>query len=160
VWLGRLLCFAALAAALVWPGWPTLRDAAAEDPRVALGVREDPMLLFGGPDQRDFLGCLNCDRSEPFSIWNERSDHGSTDHPHSIWNRSGPYGSSDGPHSPWSLAPETVPVVVDRAGNLLGYFTANASHPGRVRDAYLLWIVDRHDWIVDHLDAVRLEFAP
>ena len=56
--------------------------------------------------------------------------------------------------------PETVPVVVDRAGNLLGYFTANVAHPGRVRDAYLLWIVDRHHWIVENLDAVRAEFAP
>ena len=72
----------------------------------------NPLLLFGGPEHQDFLGCLTCDASEPYSIWNPQSDYGSPDHPHSIWNRAGPYGSTDSPHSPWSRRPKSVLCTV------------------------------------------------
>jgi hypothetical protein len=116
------------------------------------------VLLFGGPEQQDFLGCLTCDASEPYSIWNRDSDYGSTTHPHSIWNRKGPYGSTESPHSPWSRKPASAPVVVDRAGNLCGYFVVDRTFPGRVTDGYLVWLLEGHDWIADHLDEVREDF--
>lgn len=118
----------------------------------------NPLLLFGGPEHQDFLGCLTCDASEPFSIWNPQSDYGSPDHPHSIWNRAGPYGSTDSPHSPWSRRPKSVPVVVDRAGNPCGNFAVDRSFPGRVSDGYLIWLLEGHDWIADHLEEVREDF--
>ena len=32
---------------------------------------DGPLLLFGGRNHEEFIGCLNCYRSEPFSVWNE-----------------------------------------------------------------------------------------
>jgi hypothetical protein len=118
----------------------------------------NPILLFGGPEQQDFLGCMTCDAGEPYSIWNPESDYGSPKHPHSIWNRAGRYGSEDSPHSPWSRRPRSVPVVVDRAGNLCGNFAVDRSFPGRVTDGYLIWLLEGHDWIADHLEEVREDF--
>ena len=118
----------------------------------------NPLLLFGGPELQDFLGCVTCDASEPYSIWNPESDYGAPDHRLSIWNREGRYGSDDSPHSPWSRRPKSVPVVVDRAGNLCGNFAVDRSFPGRVTDGYLIWLLEGHDWIADHLDEVREDF--
>jgi hypothetical protein len=116
------------------------------------------VLLFGGPEQKDFLGCVNCDASEPYSIWNPKSDYGSPAHPLSIWNREGRYGSEGSPHSPWSRKPQSVPVAVDRAGNVCGNFAVDRSFPGRVTDGYLVWVLEGHDWIADHLEEVREDF--
>ncbi len=118
----------------------------------------NPLLLFGGPEQQDFLGCLTCDAAEPYSIWNPESDYGSPTHPSSIWNRRGRYGSVASPHSPWSRHPRSVPVVVDRAGNLCGNFAVDRAFPGRVTEGYLVWLLEAHDWIADHLDEVREDF--
>jgi len=118
----------------------------------------NPLLLFGGPQQQDFLGCVTCDATEPYSIWNPESDYGSPSHPLSIWNREGRYGSDDSPHSPWSRRPESVPVVVDRAGNLCGNFAVDRAFPGRVSDGYLIWLLEGHDWIADHLEELREDF--
>jgi hypothetical protein len=118
----------------------------------------NPLLLFGGPELQDFLGCVTCDAAEFYSIWNADSDYGSPKHPNSIWNRKGRYGSTDSPYSPWSRRPKSVPVVVDRAGNLCGNFAVDQSYPGRVSDGYLIWLLEGHDWIADHLDEVREEF--
>jgi hypothetical protein len=122
------------------------------------GATSYPVLLFGGPEHEDFLGCLTCDASEPYSIWNPNSEYGSPGHPLSIWNREGRYGSQDSPHSPWSRRPESVPLVVDRAGNLCGNFAVDRTFPGRVTDGFLIWILEGHDWIADHLDEVREDF--
>ena len=54
----------------------------------AASAAESLLLLFGGPDHEDFLGCLDCGPDEPYSIWNEQSDYGSTTYSGSIWNRS------------------------------------------------------------------------
>jgi hypothetical protein len=122
------------------------------------GATVNRILLFGGPEQQDFLGCLTCDAGEPYSIWNPETDYGSPRHPLSIWNREGRYGSEDSPHSPWSRRPKSVPVVVDRAGNLCGNFAVDRNYPGRVTDGYLIWLLEGHDWIADHLDEVREDF--
>ena len=122
------------------------------------GATLNKLFLFGGPELQDFLGCLTCDASELYSIWNPQSDHGSPGHRLSIWNRPGPYGTVDSPHSPWSRRPQSVPVVVDRAGNFCGNFAVDRTVPARVSDGYLIWLLEGHDWIADHLDEVRDDF--
>jgi len=129
---------------------------AAADPTRAATLNK--LFLFGGPELEDFLGCLTCNASELYSIWNPESDYGSPEHPLSIWNRQGRYGSVDSPDSPWSRSPRSVPVVVDRAGNFCGNFALDRSVPGRVRDAYLIWLLEGHAWAADHLDEVREDF--
>jgi hypothetical protein len=118
----------------------------------------NPLLLFGGPEQEDFLGCVTCPASEFHSIWNADSDYGSPTHPKSIWNRDGRYGSEESPYSPWNRRPKSVPVVVDRAGNFCGNFAVDRSFPGRVTDGYLVWLLEAHAWITEHLDEMRDEF--
>ena len=122
------------------------------------GATDHRLLLFGGPERRDFLGCVTCEGTDPYSIWNPDNDYGSPKHPLSIWNRTGRYGSENSPDSPWTARPETPPVVVDRVGNFCGYFVIDRSFPERVKDDYLVWLLEGHDWIADHLDEVRGDF--
>ena len=132
---------------------------------------DNPLLLFGGPDRDHFLGCLNCDPSEAFSIWNEEGDYGSTTGPDCIWNRGGVYGSPASPLSPWSRHATTPPFVVDRKGNFYGYFTRDLSYPDRttrtrvtgrpVTDIeqliyeFLVWFLEDYDLIIANLDEIR-----
>lgn len=126
---------------------------------------DGPIFLFGGTDFGDFLGCLNCDRSEAFSVWNESGEFGSPTKRNSIWNREGPYGSPTSDTSPWNPRASKPPVAVDRIGNLYGYFTRNPVHPLRVRrnDGHsyhadfdlLAWLLENYEWVITHLDEVR-----
>lgn len=128
---------------------------------------DGPLLLFGGRNHEEFIGCLNCYRSEPFSVWNENGEYGDPENENSIWNRSGPYGSLTSPLSPWNPRSSEPPLVVDRVGNLYGYFTRNRSYPKRIRrndthqkwkDFQLLaWLLDNYDWVVTHLEEARIE---
>ena len=150
-----ILCAAVLG---MWAAFPVRADTS----------QRVPILLFGGPDHEDFLGCLNCERSDAFSVWNESVEYGSTTHPHSIWNRNGVYGSPSSPWSPWNPSSKTPPIAVDRAGNVYGQFTRNLSNPDRVRHHdnhvakpefdLLVWLLDNYDWVITHLDAVRAQY--
>jgi hypothetical protein len=132
------------------------------------GATDGPLFLFGGSNRDQFLGCLNCYRSETFSVWNEKSEYGSPAHPDSIWNREGAFGSRSSPFSPWNPRATKPPLVVDRVGNLYGYLTLNASHQQRVRrnDSHpkwedfklLVWLLDNYDWVITHLDEVRAQY--
>ncbi len=125
----------------------------------ALPARADHRLfLFAGPDWSEFLGCVTCRTSNPYSIWNPETEYGSPSHANSIWNRSGPFGSTTAPGSPWSASPQPPPVVVDRVGNFCGYFVIDRSFPGRVSDPYLVWLLEAQSWAADHLDEVRADF--
>ena len=65
----------------------------------------------------------------------------------------------------------TPPIVVDRVGNLYGYFTRNPNHPKRITAnppldpnhtdierksfVFLAWLLEDYEWIITHLDQVR-----
>jgi len=129
---------------------------------------DGPLLLFGGRDHGEFLGCLNCYRSESFSVWNESGEFGNPANEKSIWNRGGPYGSPRSPLSPWNPRGSSPPLVVDRIGNLYGYFTLNRSYPKRVRlneahhkwadFEWLVWLLDNYEYVVAHLEELRARF--
>ncbi len=135
----------------------------------ALAV-DGPLLLFGGRNHEEFLGCLNCYRSEPYSVWNDRREYGDPKNENSIWNQKGPYGSRTSSLSPWNPRSSNPPLVVDRLGNLYGYFTLNRSYPKRIRrnDRHhkrgdfkmLAWLLDNYDWVVTHLEEVRVQYDP
>lgn len=129
---------------------------------------DGPLLLFGGPNSDEFIGCLNCYRSETFSVWNESGEYGNPESENSIWNRKGPYGSPTSPLSPWNPRSSKPPLVVDRVGNLYGYFTLNRGYPKRIlrNDRHhkrgdfemLAWLLDNYDWVVTHLEEVRVQY--
>ncbi|NIF06527.1 hypothetical protein F3J23_13845 [Chryseobacterium sp. Tr-659] len=81
--------------------------------------------LYGGADQDQYLGCLNCDTFDKNSIWNKYSDYGNVFGSKSIWNTYGNYGSSYSTYSPWSSYASYPPAILDENGNFYGFLTLN-----------------------------------
>ncbi|WP_312296585.1 hypothetical protein [Chryseobacterium sp.] len=81
--------------------------------------------LYGGADQDQYLGCLNCDNFDKNSIWNKFSDYGNVYSSKSIWNTYGNYGSSYSTYSPWNAYASYPPAIVDQDGNFFGFLTLN-----------------------------------
>jgi len=115
------------------------------------------LLLFGGKDHDVFLGCLNCSRTDPTSVWNAYGKYGSEYQSNSIWNRYGTYGSVYNQNSPWNTYSSQGPVIVDPEGNSYGYFTRNKYHQ-QTRIDWVVWILDHYDEVIEHLDEVRENF--
>ena len=86
------------------------------------------ILLFGGKNNKDFLGCYDCSKYESSSICNEYGAHGNQYSSSSIWNDYATYGNRYSLSSPWNeySSSDDVPIMVDSAGNFYGYFTINA----------------------------------
>jgi len=100
------------------------------------------MLLFGGPEHKAFLGCLNCGAYNETSVCNQYGEFGSQYKPDSIWNAYGTYGSKYNPYSPWNAYSTTPPIIVDEAGHSYGYFTVNKCHGDRTRIDWLVKVLD------------------
>ncbi|MCQ9637980.1 hypothetical protein MP478_01160 [Chryseobacterium sp. WG14] len=81
--------------------------------------------LYGGSDQDQYLGCLNCDTFNKDSVWNTYGDYGNVYSSKSIWNSYGNYGSSYSTCSPWSSYASYPPAIIDQDGNFYGYLTLN-----------------------------------
>ncbi|PKF73927.1 hypothetical protein CW752_11750 [Chryseobacterium sp. PMSZPI] len=81
--------------------------------------------LYGGADQDQYLGCLNCDTFDRNSIWNKFGDYGNILSSKSIWNSNGNYGSTLSTYSPWSDYASYPPVIIDQDGNFYGFLTLN-----------------------------------
>ena len=92
------------------------------------------LLLFGGENHDDFLGCLRCNKFSSESVCNPLGEYGNQLGA-GIWNLlSWPYGNEFSFASPWNqvTTSNTVPIVIDRAGNSYGYFTTNDGRPDAV----------------------------
>ena len=102
------------------------------------------ILLFGGNNHDEFLGCLDCNRLDSDSICNKFGTYGSLFSSDSIFNRFGTYGSRFNSSSPWNRfsSSNSVPVAVDRQGASYGYFTINRFRTdainiaGQLKDIY------------------------
>ncbi len=81
--------------------------------------------LYGGADQDQYLGCLNCDNFDKNSIWNKFSDYGNVFSSKSIWNTYGNYGSTYSAYSPWNSYASYPPAILDQDGNFFGFLTLN-----------------------------------
>lgn len=81
--------------------------------------------LYGGADQDQYLGCLNCDNFDKNSIWNKFSDYGNVFSSKSIWNPYGNYGSTYSAYSPWNSYASYPPAILDQDGNFFGFLTLN-----------------------------------
>jgi hypothetical protein len=112
------------------------------------------LLLFGGQDHKDFLGCLNCVDSSAASVCNDLGKYGSSFNSESIWNSFGKYGSSFSEYSPWNSFTDKAPIIVDRDGKSYGYFSVNAFHHDRTRIKWLVAVLGFYDDEGD-LDATK-----
>jgi len=116
----------------------------------SLGLLSQTQLhLYGGPDHKVYLGCVNCNKYDSNSIWNAYGSYGSKYNPNSIWNAYGTYGSKFNTLSPWNSHSTNPPVVVDKEGKFYGYFTLNQRMPKRADFKLALIIYEYHEFIKD-----------
>ena len=94
---------------------------------VFAGDLEAQLLLYGGENSDQFLGCLSCGLVEEESVCNELGPYGNEMSQASIWNRQSRYGNLNSRVSPWNRIGSSPPIVVDREGNDYGLFTINRS---------------------------------
>lgn len=108
--------------------------------------------LYGGIDNKVFLGNLNTNKSDTNSIWNRNGTYGSHLSGKSIWNRVGIYGSEYKKFSPWNRHTTNGPLIVDNHGNEYGYMSANRAHPKRTQLVWVQWILDNKELIIKDPD--------
>ena len=113
------------------------------------------LLLFGGDNNRTFLGCLNCGKHDVDSVCNKFGQHGSRFAVDSIWNKFGLYGSKFAIHSPWNKFSISGPVIVDRDGGFYGVFSANQHVVNRTKIRAFLFLLDRPELVNTDPDVAR-----
>ena|SRR5690348_2062662 len=87
------------------------------------------LMLFGGPDHKTYLGCLNCTQYVNDSVLNEYGQHGSRYSSESIWNHYSDYGSAYSTYGACNPYATDPPVMVDDEGKFYGRLTLNIYHP-------------------------------
>lgn len=88
-------------------------------------VQAQDILIFGGDNNKEFLGCLTCNEMTGNSVWNEMSPYG-WKNGFGKWN---PFGQYKNPFSNYSACNEfttSSPVLVDRNGKFYGHLTLNS----------------------------------
>ncbi|NIV98375.1 hypothetical protein GWN26_04165 [Candidatus Saccharibacteria bacterium] len=100
------------------------------------------LMLFGGRNNKIYLGCLNCGEYSRDSIFNAYGSHGNKYSATSIWNSYGEYGSKYSDYSPWNPYASDPPVIVDQDGNFYGYFTVNQVYPQRTKIEAIVQLLD------------------
>ena len=78
------------------------------------------LLVFGGDNNKTFLGCLVCPETDRDSLFNRFGTYGSRFAANSILNRFGPFGGKFAPYSPCNVYSTTPPVIVDADGENYG----------------------------------------
>ena len=87
-------------------------------------AQSTPILIFGGRDHSQFLGCISCDKLEANSVWNELSQYGWYNSI-GVWSSIQPLKSSMSEYSACSQFSTEPPVLVDHSGNFYGYLSVN-----------------------------------
>ena len=101
------------------------------------------LLLFGGRNQRVFLGCYDCNRFDADSIHNQFGEYGSRFSSTSIWNRFSDYGSRFSDDSACNRFESNPPVIVDSAGRFYGALTVNRFASNAITTASVVaWLND------------------
>ncbi len=98
----------------------------------SIAYSKEELLIFGGENHKEFLGCLNCSKYNNESICNKYGDHGSEYSDKSIWNEYGDFGSQYSDYSPFNNYADKPPIVVDREGGYYGSISANKFADDRI----------------------------
>lgn len=105
------------------------------------GISTKRLLVFGGEDNRVFLGCLTCQEFDKDSVFNSAGVYGSGVYQASIINKIGKFGSPISPQSVCNPIASHPPVVVDGNGAFYGELTVNSIRPKGIRqDAVVAWL--------------------
>jgi len=103
--------------------------------------------LYGGNNHDEYLGCLNCDKFDVNSIWNQFGTYGNRFATNSIWNKFGTYGNKFNNESPWNKFGTKPPVVVDKDGNFYGYLSLNKYTNKRADFSLALTLYENYELI-------------
>lgn len=106
------------------------------------------LYIYGGTNEKDYLGKLNASRYDSESIWNPYGTYGSKYNSKSIWNQYGTYGSKYNSNSPFNEHASNPPVLRDKNGKFYGYFTANKYKANRANYELI-------DIICEHYEEIR-----
>lgn len=109
------------------------------------------LYLFGGKNGEVFLGCLNCDKYDSNSIWNNFGKYGSKYNNESIWNKNGNYGGKYGQFSPFNQG-SIPPKIIDSKGVFIGFFTANKYYTDRKENSLLDAICEKWEAISENIN--------
>jgi hypothetical protein len=82
------------------------------------------ILIFGGENNKEFLGCMTCNEMAPNSIWNDMSQYGWRNS-FGKWNSFGKFKNQFSSYSACNEFTQTAPVLVDNDGNFYGRLTLN-----------------------------------
>ena len=82
------------------------------------------ILIFGGTNHEDFLGCLTCNPYSNDSVFNKFSRYG-WENDFGIWNPFGQYRNQYSRVSACNEYTSNSPVLVDRLGTYYGRLTIN-----------------------------------
>lgn len=85
----------------------------AQERRESRLYTQKKLMLFGGNNNKVYLGCLSNSEYATDSIFNEYGLHGSVYAVNSIWNTVSIYGSSYSQYSSWNRYASNPPVIVD-----------------------------------------------
>lgn len=100
------------------------------------------ILVFGGPDEDVFLGCLTCSEYATDSVFNKYGSYGSEYSRESMWNRYADYGSRYSQYSACNPYAQNPPIVVDRDGGFYGRLTLNRFHAEVSRSSELIELLE------------------
>jgi hypothetical protein len=105
-------------------------------------AKADPaLLIFAGPDHKQFLGCLNCSADDPLSVNNTDGAYGSSNSTTSIFDNYTQFGSEYGNYSPCNEYPLDAPVIVDSQGNYYGRLTISEDiSDSELSRSYIPWL--------------------
>ncbi len=94
-------------------------------------VNAQEILIFGGRNNKEFLGCLTCNEMSGDSVWNEMSQFGWNNN-FGKWNSFGEYKNSFSSYSACNEFTSSAPVLVDKQGNFYGRLTINEFAQGSI----------------------------
>lgn len=110
--------------------WSSPLTSPAPGPQI-YQVQAQEILIFGGADHKDFLGCLNCSKYDDKSIANRYSDYG-WENLYGKWSRYGDYASPYSSTSACAPYASDAPVLVDGQGNFYGRLSVNEYADGSI----------------------------
>ena len=99
------------------------------------------LMVFGGPSNQTYLGCLNCSEYSLDSVLNEFGSYGNRYSTASILNSFGQFGSRYSQYSACNPYATNSPVIVHGNGNYYGRLTLNPYNLQQTRNPiFLAWL--------------------
>lgn len=121
--------------------WQAVAEGLAQTAAMTGPASTGKLLVFGGPNNKTFLGCLSCGQYDTDSLLNQYGSFGSAYSSSSIANRFSQFGSKYSPYSACNAYASDPPIVVTSEGQAVGRLTVNTYNPNRIKSpAVLQWL--------------------